>query len=91
MTTTEITTKVTELKELQNFIKQLQDEASTLQSAIIAEMTERNTEQLIAGMFTVKYTAYESTRLDTTRFKKDHSDLFNAYAKTTQAHRFSIN
>lgn len=90
MTTTEITSKVTELKELQVFIKQLKDEADALQAAIIEEMNARKTEVLNAGMFTVRYAAYLSTRLDTTRFKADHSDLYAAYSKTTEARRFTI-
>ncbi len=71
-------------------MKQLKDEAEAIQAEIVAEMTERAIDTLNAGIFTVKYTPYESTRLDTTRFKADHLDLFNAYAKTVEARRFSI-
>jgi predicted phage-related endonuclease len=90
MTTQEITSKVTELKEIQAFIKQLTDEAEALKTAIIAEMTARKTDILNAGMFTARYTTYLSTRLDSTRFKADHGALYDAYCKTTEAHRFSI-
>ena len=44
----------------------------------------------IAGAFKVSWTAYTSSRFDSTRFKKDHAELAAAYTKTTTTRRFSV-
>lgn len=90
MSTIELKTKIREYKELQVFIKQLEEEAEAAKAAIIEEMESQQTDTLNVDIFTVKYTIYKSTRLDTTKFKQEHSDLFNAYSKTTEARRFSV-
>jgi predicted phage-related endonuclease len=86
----ELVGKVRELKELQVFIKQLEEEADAAKAAIIAEMEARKADTLNVDVFTVKYTKFQSTRLDTTRFRAEHGDLYSAYSKTSEARRFSI-
>ena len=82
--------RVKELKELQAFIKQLEDEADTIKTEIMTEMEARGVDTVQTDLFTVKYTVYQSTRLDTNRLKAEHSDLYSVYSKTTEARRLSI-
>ena len=86
----ELAAKVRESKELQVFIKQLEDEAETAKAEIIKEMETRETDSLTVDIFTVKYTAYQSSRFEAAAFKKTHADLYGQYTKTTEARRFSI-
>ena len=86
-----IEAKAKELQELKRMKEELEAEITSLEDAIKAEMTERNTEDLIAGAYRIKWTSFQSNRFDTARFKKDHADLAAAYTKTTNTRRFSIN
>ena len=91
MSAKELTSKVRELKELKAFAEQIADEIAAIEDLIKAEMTVRNTDDLTAGAYRIKWTTYQSRRFDSTRFKKDHAELAAAYTKTTTARRFSIN
>lgn len=90
MGTNELTTKIRNLKELQIFIKQLEEEAEGVKAEIIAEMNARQADTITVDVFTVKYTAYQSSRLDTTALKKAMPELAERFTKTTEARRFQI-
>jgi predicted phage-related endonuclease len=90
MSTIEISTRAKEYKELQQFIKQLEDEAETIKAAIIAEMEAQQTDSITTDLFTVKYTTYTSNRVDTTALKNELPDIAARYTKTTEARRFQI-
>jgi len=82
--------KAKECKELQQFIKQLQEEADTIKAEIINEMEEKSINTLHADNFTIRLSEYETIRLDGTRLKKEHSDIYGQYLKTGTAKRFQI-
>jgi predicted phage-related endonuclease len=90
MTTTELTSKVREFKELQVFIKQLEEEAEAVKAAIIAEMEARETDTLSIDIFTVKWASYTSSRIDTTALKNELPEIAARYIKTTEARRFQV-
>jgi predicted phage-related endonuclease len=77
-------------KELQIFIKQLEEEAEAHKQAIIEEMKSQQTDNIIVDVFSVKYTSYQSSRVDTTALKKELPDIAERFTKTTEAKRFSI-
>lgn len=91
MPTGEIQVKARELQELKRMKEELEAEITSLEDQIKDEMTVRNTDDLIAGAYRIKWTTYQTSRFDSTRFKKDHAALAAAYTKTTTARRFSIN
>jgi predicted phage-related endonuclease len=88
--TNEISTKIREFKELQIFIKQLEEEADGLKAGIIAKMEAQQTDTLQTDLFTVKYTAYTSSRVDTTSLRKELPEIAARYTTTTEARRFSV-
>ena len=88
MSIKEIEKKVTELQELKRMREELDAEIATLEDAIKAAMGDQ--EQIIAGAFKITWKAITSSRFDSTRFKKDHSDLAAQYVKTSTVKRFSI-
>ena len=90
MSTTEMTTKAREYRELQAMIKKLEAEADALKQQMIGEMDARNIEELAAGEYTIRWGLYESSRLDTAKLKADHADLYSAYTKRTVSTRFQV-
>ena len=90
MSTIEITSKIEALKELEALIEEAKAEAETLRDEIKAEMLNRNTEEMEAGQYIVRWTSVLSQRFDTTSFKKVYGDLYKEYTKQTASRRFSI-
>ena len=90
MSTIEITTKIETLKELEALIEEAKAEAETLRDEIKNEMLNRNTEEMEAGQYIVRWTSVLSQRFDTTGFKKAHGDLYKDFIKQTASRRFSI-
>ena len=90
MSINEIATKVENLKELEAFIEEAKVEAEALRDEIKAEMLNRDTEELEAGQYIVRWTSVLSQRFDTTAFKKVMPDVYKAYTKQVSSRRFSI-
>jgi len=80
--------KIKELLELKRLKEELESEIAGMEDEIKSVMGDEET--LLAGAFKVTWTAYTSSRFDSTRFKKDHADLAAAYTKTTTTRRFSV-
>lgn len=90
MSTIEIKSKIDELKELEALIEEAKAEAEALRDAIKAEMLARDTEELTAGTYIVRWTSTLSNRFDTTAFKREHNDLYQQFTKQIASRRFSI-
>ena len=90
MSTIEITSKIAALKELEDLIEEAKAEAETLRVEIKTEMLSRNTEELEAGQYIVRWTSVLSQRFDTTGFKKAYGDLYKDFTKQIASRRFSI-
>lgn len=90
MSTTELTTKIEDIKTLQRMIEDLTAEMESMKDEIKAEMTARNVEEMTVSCFKVRYTTVTTNRFDSTAFKKTHSDLYEQYTKPTTSKRFSI-
>ena len=90
MSTIEITTKIAALKELEDLIEEAKAEAETLRDEIKTEMLNRNTEEMEAGQYIIRWTSVLSQRFDSTGFKKAYGDLYKEYTKQTASRRFSI-
>ena len=90
MSTTELTTKIEDIKTLQRMIEDLTAEMESKKDEIKAEMTARNVEEMSVSCFKVRYTTVTTSRFDSTAFKKTHGDLYEQYTKQTTSKRFSI-
>ena len=90
MSTTELTSKIEALQELESLIEEARTEAEVLKDAIKQEMLNRDTEELTAGQYIVRWTSVLSTRFDSTAFKKVMPDVYKAYTKQVASRRFSI-
>ena len=90
MSQKEIISKIESLNELESFIEEIKAEAEAIRDSIKAEMLDRDTEELEAGQYIIRWTPVLSNRFDTTAFKKLYGDLYKAFTKQTASKRFSI-
>ena len=90
MSTIEITSKIEALKELEALIEEAKAEAETLRDEIKTEMLNRNTEEMEAGQYIVRWTPVLSQRFDSTAFKKVMPDIYKSFTKQISSRRFSI-
>lgn len=90
MSTIEITTKIEALRELETLIEEAKAEAETIRDEIKSEMMARDTEELTAGQYIIRWTSVLSNRFDTTAFKKVMPEIYKAYTKQTASRRFTI-
>jgi predicted phage-related endonuclease len=90
MSTIEITSKIEALKDLESLIEEAKAEAEALRDEIKTEMLNRDTEELEAGQYIVRWTSVLTQRFDTTAFKKVMPDVYKAYTKQVSSRRFSI-
>ena len=90
MSKNELLAKIELLNEYEAMIEELKAEAETVKDAIKNEMIDRDTEELIAGQYIVRWATVLSNRFDTTAFKKVMPDVYKEYTKQVSSRRFSI-
>ena len=90
MSTIEITSKIEALKDLESLIEEAKAEAEALRDEIKTEMLSRDTEELEAGQYIVRWTSVLTQRFNTTAFKKVMPDVYKAYTKQVSSRRFTI-
>ena len=90
MNINELETRIAKMQEWENLAAEAQAEAEAIRDIIKAEMQERNTEELQAGRFIIRWTSVVSNRFDSSAFKKVHGELYKAFCKITSSRRFTI-
>lgn len=90
MSQNEMVKKIEALSEWEAIIADAQAEAEAIRDSIKAEMLARDTEELQAGTYTIRWTSVLSNRFDTTAFKKEFNELYKKYTKQISSRRFSI-
>ena len=71
-------------------VEEAKAEAEALRDDIKTEMLTRNTEELEAGQYIVRWTSVLSQRFDSTAFKKVMPDIYKDFIKQVSSRRFSI-
>ncbi len=90
MTKQEMVKAIEELQELETFMEEIKAEADTIRDSLKNEMLERDTEELTAGQYIIRWTSVLSNRFDTTAFKKVYGELYKTYTKQVNSKRFCI-
>ena len=90
MSTHELTAQIESLRSLEELIEEAKAEAETLRDVIKQEMLLRDTEELSAGQYIVRWTSVLTQRFDTTAFKKVMPEVYKAYTKQVSSRRFTI-
>ena len=86
----ELTGKVKELKELKLFAEEIAAQIAGLENEVKAEMTARNVDELILGVFKVRWTSFTSNKFDATTFKTAHKALYDLFVKPVESRRFTV-
>ena len=90
MSKNELVAKIEALTEWETVIEEAKAEAEAIRDSIKQEMLKRDTEELTAGQYIVRWTSVLTSRFDTTAFKKTYGDLYKAFTKQSASRRFSI-
>ena len=90
MSTHEMESKIAKLQEWEALAEEAKAEAEALRDEIKSEMLTRDTEEMEAGRFIIRWTSVLSNRFDTTTFKREHGAMYQQYTKQTTSRRFSI-
>lgn len=90
MSVNEIEVRIAKMQEWEALAEEARAEAEALRDSIKAEMIERDTEELEAGKYIVRWTSVLSNRFDSTAFKKEHGELYRSFTKQVASKRFSV-
>lgn len=90
MSTMEMVNKISEIKELEQMVKEINAEIESIKDTLKTEMDRLGVEEYKTDLFTVRYKEIASTRFDSTAFKKAHADLYGEFQKVTTSKRFTI-
>ena len=90
MTITDITKAAKDYRELRAMIKELNAEAEAIKSRLTTHMDTQGIDTIQADVFTVKWTAYTTQRVDTAALKKEMPDVAIRYTRITEARRFQV-
>ena len=88
MSTSEIESKIRELRQLQSLIEEAQAEAEAIKDTIKAQMGD--SEELRAGEYKVTWKPITTTKLDTTALKRALPEVVAQYSKQTTTRRFCV-
>ena len=88
MSTSEIESKIRELRQLQALIEEAQAEAESIKDAIKATMGE--SEELRAGEYRITWKPVQSARLDTAALRKALPDVAECFTRTTTTRRCCV-
>lgn len=90
MSINELESKIQTLQELEALSAEVSEEIENIKDCIKTEMQKRNTEELTAGRFIVRWTSILSNRFDSTAFKKVMPEVYKSFVKQTASRRFTI-
>lgn len=88
MSTSELESKIRELRQLQALIDEAEQEAEAIKDAIKAAMGD--SEAIQAGEYKITWKPVTSTRIDTAALKKALPDVAERFSRTTTARRFCV-
>lgn len=69
---------------------EIADRIELLKSNVKTYLAAQGQEKLFIGAYKVTYTKYITTRFDSKTFKAEHSNMYEQYAKQTEATRLTI-
>ena len=90
MSLNELELDVAKMQEWEALAEEAKAEADAIRDRIKAEMLSRDTEELIAGRYIVRWTPVLSNRFDSTGFRKEFPELYKTWTKQVASKRFSV-
>lgn len=90
MSSHELQNRVKELRELKRMQEELAAEITAIEDEIKAEMTARDTTEIIAGEYKIRWIPVTSARLDSKALKAALPDVYAKFTKEAVSKRFSV-
>ena len=90
MTTYELTAMIETMNNYDDLASKAKAKADAIRESIKEEMVMRDTEELIAGNYIIRYTNIISNRFDSTTFKKLYAELYKDFTKPVSSRRFTV-
>lgn len=90
MSINELEQRISKMQEWEALAAEAAAEAEAIKDSLKAEMLERDTEELQAGRYIIRWTSVVSNRFDSSAFKKEHGDLYKEFTKQSASRRFSV-
>lgn len=91
MTIEKITAAAQRIKELEMQKKLIEDEIEGLKKPIKDFMEKKGDQELIAGIYTIRYSEVTSNKFNQFAFKKSNLALYEAFCMPSTTKRFTIN
>ena len=89
MSVTELETRIVKMQEWEQLAQDAAAEAA-IRDTIKAEMLARDTDELTAGRFIVRWRSVLTSRFNSSEFKKAMPDVYAAFTRQSQSRRFSV-
>ena len=90
MAINELENLVAQREEWMKILDEAKEMVECLTDKIKEEMLAREAEELVAGKYIVRWTTFQKSGFDSSAFKKEHADLYNAYTKISTARKFTV-
>ncbi len=90
MSKNELITLIETMNNYDDLAAKAKAKAEAIREALKAEMIDRNTEELAAGAYIIRYTSVISNRFDSTTFKRLYADLYKDFTKPVSSRRFTV-
>lgn len=90
MAINELENLVAQREEWMKILDEAKEMVEGLTDQIKQEMLNRETEELVAGKYIVRWSTFFKSAFDSSAFKKEHADLYNMFTKTTTQRRFTV-
>ncbi len=90
MSTHEISSKVTQLRELRRMADELNAEIEAITDSIKDEMSSREVDELTGQDYKITWKLVNTRRFDSKAFKRTHAELYDQYCSETSTRRFVV-
>ena len=90
MSSNEIQSKVSDLRELRRMAEEISAEIDTITDAIKAHMEAINADELSGADFKISWKPITTARIDTAALKKAMPEIAEAFTKTSATRRFCL-
>lgn len=90
MSKSELISMIEAMNNYDELAAKVKAKADAIREALKEEMIRRDAEELIAGVYILRYTPIISNRFDSTTFKRLYADLYKDFTKPVSSRRFSV-
>ena len=90
MSIKDISKLVENLKALEIMKEELTGEIDSIKDELKQKLKRRETEEMLAGIYKIRYKTVTSSRFDTTAFKKAQPEIYATYYRKVESKRFTV-